>query len=263
MSTRAIHIEVTESMESSSFVNAMRRFLSIRGPVKQLRSDCGTNFLGACKDLGIDSRHCNNEAIQKFLSDNGYTWVFNPPHASHMGGSWERMIGVTRRILDSMLAGVTLKQLTHEVLTTFLAEVTAIVTTAGPGVHRSKLSAHPDTSYPPYPKAVYTPGFEPGIWDSGPQPEQVLNYQPQPQQQPSSQPQLSYWPEQLSYQPQLSSQQHPSSLAQPSPGQQQLSFQPQPSYQEQPGFQPPSLATRSSLASSLSLATSSSLAPSS
>lgn len=44
-----------------------------------------------------------------------------------MGGSWERMIGVTRRILDSMLTGITPQQLTYEVLTTFLAEVTAIV----------------------------------------------------------------------------------------------------------------------------------------
>lgn len=127
MSTRAIHIEVVESMEASAFINALRRFLSIRGPVKQLRSDCGTNFLGACKELGIDSRHCSNLALQEFLSDKGCTWVFNPPHASHMGGSWERMIGVTRRVLDAMLMRIAPRQLTHEVLTTFLAEVTAIV----------------------------------------------------------------------------------------------------------------------------------------
>lgn len=42
-----------------------------------------------------------------------------------MGGAWERMIGVTRRILDSMLKDVA--NLTHEVLVTLLAEVTAIV----------------------------------------------------------------------------------------------------------------------------------------
>ena len=45
MSTRAIHIEVIESMDTSSFINALRRFLAIRGPVIQLRSDCGTNFV--------------------------------------------------------------------------------------------------------------------------------------------------------------------------------------------------------------------------
>lgn len=97
---RAIHVEVIETMESSSFINALRRFISIRGPVKQLRSDCGTNFLGACKELGITSKHCNNQEIQDFLSKNKYTWIFNPPHSSHMGGSWERMIGIVKRILD-------------------------------------------------------------------------------------------------------------------------------------------------------------------
>lgn len=37
------------------------------------------------------------------------------------------MIGVTRRILDAMLSDVSAKNLTHEVLTTFMAEVCAIV----------------------------------------------------------------------------------------------------------------------------------------
>ncbi|KAJ8353216.1 hypothetical protein SKAU_G00207830 [Synaphobranchus kaupii] len=54
MCTRAVHIEVIESMSSSSFINALRRFFSIRGPAKQLISDCGTNFVGASKELKLD-----------------------------------------------------------------------------------------------------------------------------------------------------------------------------------------------------------------
>lgn len=42
-----------------------------------------------------------------------------------MGGSWERMIGITRRILDSVLLNV--KTLTHEVLVTLMAEISAII----------------------------------------------------------------------------------------------------------------------------------------
>ncbi len=83
-------------MESLSFINMLLRFLSICGPVKQLRSDCGTNFLGACKELGIEARHYNSQTIQEFLSDNGCILVFNPPYASPMEGSKERRINVTR-----------------------------------------------------------------------------------------------------------------------------------------------------------------------
>ncbi|XP_073714235.1 uncharacterized protein [Misgurnus anguillicaudatus] len=126
MSTRAIHIEVIEAMDASSFINALRRFFAIRGPVKQLRSDCGTNFIGASRELQLDST-CAYKSLESYLSEQGCTWVFNLPHSSHMGGSWERMIGVSRRILDAMFLQFRSKQLTHEVLTTFMAEVTAIV----------------------------------------------------------------------------------------------------------------------------------------
>lgn len=43
-----------------------------------------------------------------------------------MGGAWERLIGVSRRILDSMLLQNRV-ELTHDVLVTFMAEVSAIV----------------------------------------------------------------------------------------------------------------------------------------
>lgn len=39
LTTRGIHIEVIEEMTTSSFVNALRRFVAIRGNVKELRSD--------------------------------------------------------------------------------------------------------------------------------------------------------------------------------------------------------------------------------
>ncbi|XP_067279206.1 uncharacterized protein [Pseudorasbora parva] len=124
MSTRAVHIELIESMTTSSFINALRRFFSIRGPAKLLRSDRGTNFVGACKELKLDT---DDPFLQNYLKEKGCTWLFNPPHSSHMGGSWERLIGLSRRILDAMLLKTRPGQLTHEVLSTLMAEVMAIM----------------------------------------------------------------------------------------------------------------------------------------
>ena len=124
MSTRAVHIELIESMSTDSFINALRRFFSVRGPAKLLRSDRGTNFVGASKELRINT---DDTLIRKYLQEKGCSWVFNPPHASHMGGSWERLIGVARRILDAMLLQTGSVRLTHEVLSTFMAEVMAII----------------------------------------------------------------------------------------------------------------------------------------
>lgn len=122
---RAIHIEVIEDMSSSAFINALRRFVAIRGKVKQFRSDRGTNFVGATSDLGIDTVNVEDQEVKKVLFNSGSVWIFNPPHSSHMGGAWERMIGMTRRLLESVLKDVGI--LTHEVLVTLMAEVSAIV----------------------------------------------------------------------------------------------------------------------------------------
>ncbi|XP_067373333.1 uncharacterized protein [Channa argus] len=122
--TRAVHIEVIESLSTSSFINALRRFVAIRGPVKLFQSDRGTNFVGACKELQFAAE---DPELQSYFKDEGCTWKFNPPHSSHMGGVWERMIGVARRILDAMLLKVHTPSLSHEVLTTLMAEVSAIM----------------------------------------------------------------------------------------------------------------------------------------
>lgn len=127
LSSRAVHIELIEEMSSSSFINALRRFQALRGTVKEFRSDCGTNFVGAVHELNIDAINVTDTAITTHLMNSGAVWRFNPPHASHMGGAWERMIGVTRRILDSMLLDIKGAKLTHEVLVTFMAEVCAII----------------------------------------------------------------------------------------------------------------------------------------
>lgn len=123
MSTRAIHIEVVETMSASSFINALRRFFC--GLAKQLRSDRGMNFIGACNELKM-STPGDDPTIKDFPTKHRCTWEFNLPHASHMGGTWERMIGVSRRILDALLYDVKDSQLTHEVLLTLMSEVTAI-----------------------------------------------------------------------------------------------------------------------------------------
>ena len=49
--SRAIHIEDVSSLETDTFIQAMRRFISVRGCPKQIWSDNGTNFTGVEKEL--------------------------------------------------------------------------------------------------------------------------------------------------------------------------------------------------------------------
>lgn len=129
MSTRAIHIKVVECMDTSSCINALRRFFSVHGPVKQLFLDHGTNLITAYQEMGMGNVSKKDPVVQRYLNGQGCEWKFNPPHSSHWGGPWEHIIGVKHRILDSMLLQYNSTHLTHEVLSTVLAEVFAILNT--------------------------------------------------------------------------------------------------------------------------------------
>lgn len=110
LASRSVHIEVVFSLSSDSFVNSFRRLISVRGPVRELWCDQGTNFIGASKDL----LHM------------GCEMKFNPPASSHFGGVWERQIGSARRVIEGILIEHG-SQLDDEGLLTVMAEAASIV----------------------------------------------------------------------------------------------------------------------------------------
>lgn len=71
----AIHTDVMESMDSSSFINALRRFFAVRAPAKQLRSDSVSNFVGACKRKGYKSIWVTVDALGCSTLLTHITWV--------------------------------------------------------------------------------------------------------------------------------------------------------------------------------------------
>ncbi|CAB4021459.1 PREDICTED: uncharacterized protein LOC107357656 [Paramuricea clavata] len=152
LNSRAVHIEVLDSMDSSSFICGLRRFFAIRGPAAVLRCDRGTNFLGGKTELENALNEMDQDSIQHYLSEEGCQWLFNPPHASHFGGTWERQIGTIRRVLDVMLSKLGPRQLTHDLLVTLMAEVSAIVNAHPIGV----LPTDPDHPQPLSPALLLT-----------------------------------------------------------------------------------------------------------
>ena len=96
MTSRALHVEPLSGLDTSSLAYALRRFMAIRGSCKNLYSDQGTNFVGFSNMSGPLSD-------VKCLGDKRVTWHFNPPHASHFGGAWERKIDALKRILEGTM----------------------------------------------------------------------------------------------------------------------------------------------------------------
>lgn len=125
-SSRAVHLEVAHSLTTDSCINAIRRFLARRGSVALIRSDNGTNLVGAEKELRQEIEKWNQSSIGRYLQQRNISWKFNPPAASHFGGFWERLIRSVRRVMYSLLKEQVGK-LDDEALSTVLCEVEQIL----------------------------------------------------------------------------------------------------------------------------------------
>jgi len=126
LSTRAMHLEVSHSLTTDSFICSLRRFVSRRGNVTTIVSDNGTNFVGAHRELREVVETWNNKQTEEWLKSRNITWKFNPPSASHYGGIWEREIRSVRKVLSALMKEKPTK-LTDENLQTFLCEVEFIL----------------------------------------------------------------------------------------------------------------------------------------
>ena len=65
--SRAVHVETSNTLETDSFINCLRRFIAIRGPIRQLRSYRGTNFVGAENELRMALNELDDQRIKHFL----------------------------------------------------------------------------------------------------------------------------------------------------------------------------------------------------
>lgn len=120
--SRAVHIELLPSLDTPSFINAYRRFVCVRGPCQRLRSDHGTNFVGAHNQTSLPV-----DSLKLELKNRNCEWVFNPPGASHQGGVWERKIGAVRRILEASMLRLGNRLLSRDELNTLLQEAASII----------------------------------------------------------------------------------------------------------------------------------------
>ena len=129
LACRAVHIEVSQTLVTDSFILAWRRFISRRGNIRTLRCDHGTNFVGAENEFKKQIKLLDSTKIQVYLQEHGCQWIdwkMNPPTASHMGGAWERQIRSIKSILQSLLKthGASLND---EALHTLLLEAECVV----------------------------------------------------------------------------------------------------------------------------------------
>ena len=104
LATRAVHLEMSYSLDSDSFINAFLRMVSRRGTPCYVVSDNGTNFVGAEREMRELIQNLDQEKIVCQTSKyQQITWKFNPPSAPHFGGVFESLIKSAKKAIKIIL----------------------------------------------------------------------------------------------------------------------------------------------------------------
>ena len=104
LNTRAVHLEMAYTLDTSSFINAFIRMTSRRGTPAYVISDNGTNFTGAEREMKelleeFDQKRIVNETTKHHK----IKWEFNPPASPHFGGVFKSMIKNSKKAMRAIL----------------------------------------------------------------------------------------------------------------------------------------------------------------
>ena len=102
LQTRALHLECTHGMDTSSVANAISRFVDVRGMPTDILSDNWSSFVTKDKELESWVRFLDKDSIIKATKAN-VDWHFTPPKGPHHGGVYEIMVKATKRAFKGLL----------------------------------------------------------------------------------------------------------------------------------------------------------------
>jgi len=104
-STKAVHLELCSDLSTEEFLACLKRFCGRRGTPHTIRSDNGTNFVGAYnhfKEIRSLLAKSSN-SLSHFCGEHSIAWRFSPPATPHMGGLWESTVRMMKTLLHKVL----------------------------------------------------------------------------------------------------------------------------------------------------------------
>lgn len=114
--TKALHLEIANDLSSNAFIAALRRFIGRRGRCSHLFSDCGTNFVGAYRQLA---------SLMKEAAETEYiAFSTHPPSGPHFSGLAEAGVKSVKAHLQRVVGS---QLLTYEEFQTLIVQIEALL----------------------------------------------------------------------------------------------------------------------------------------
>ena len=122
--TRAVHLELTESLCTEDFLLSFRRFVARRGLCSTVYSDNAGAFLKGNEELKKLWENIDKDKLESYASSKRISWKFIVPRSPWWGGFYERLVRSIKEPLRKVLGDTRLTFLEME---TILCEVEALV----------------------------------------------------------------------------------------------------------------------------------------
>lgn len=122
--TRAIHLELIPTMETSSIILALRLFIAIRGKPSFIITDNAKQFKRLDKELSILLKEIDFEAIQQDENCNDIQWHFAPEFGQHQSGATERLVGTVKNSMKKVVGNT---MLTYHEMSAVIKEIQEIL----------------------------------------------------------------------------------------------------------------------------------------
>ena len=131
VTTRALHIDLTEDYGTDAILQTIRRFTAIRGCPSEFRSDQGSQLMSAAKEIQELVAEWKWEEIHDWCTDRRIRWTVVPAEGQHQNGLSESLV---KSVKHSILHKIGGNVLSYAELQTALFEIANIINSRPIGI---------------------------------------------------------------------------------------------------------------------------------
>ena len=122
-STRAVHLDVATNYSTEAVIHTVRRLMAVRGDVRMMISDPGTQLVGASTELREWRQGWDQGQLVRFGAEKSLDWKFIMANSQHQNGATEIMVKLVKGVKKSILSVLGDTKLCLNEMFTLLAEV--------------------------------------------------------------------------------------------------------------------------------------------
>ena len=137
-STRAVQLDIAVNYDTKAVLHCIRRLKALRGSVKTIVSDPGSQLIGADKEMKQWRKGWSEVELVEFGSKNGIDWHFIPANSQHQNGGAEVMVKMAKSAMKALMEQLGENVLSLNELNTVMMEATNLINSRPIGIKPNK-----------------------------------------------------------------------------------------------------------------------------